>query len=129
VFQSFRHHFDTLMWYMYLQKPDLDGIDDTILRIYNHVFDALFEDRSLIPAGQYHEVAFAELEQRPMEVAAQIYDKLGVDGFERARPHLQAYLETVATYRKNDFPALAPTRREKVARAWRRTFEEWGYPM
>jgi len=129
VFQSFRHHFDTLMWFFYLQVPDVDLIDEAVLRVYSHVFDAFFEDRGLIPPGQYHEVGFTDLEQRPIDALSQIYEKLGLDGFARARPRLEAYLATLAGYKKNRFPPLDAARRERVTQAWRRTFEEWGYSM
>ena len=48
-------------------------------------------------------------------------------GFETARPHLEAYLESIKGYQKNRLPRLDPALKEKVTRAWRRTFEEWGY--
>ena len=69
------------------------------------------------------------LEARPVEVMREIYEKLGLPGFEALRPCLQAYLDTLQGYRKNRFPELAPDLKEKVARAWRCAFEEWGYPV
>jgi hypothetical protein len=129
VFQSFRHDFDSHGWYLYLQKPDVQAIEETILRMYNHVFDAFFADRPLIPRGQYHEVAFADLERRPLEVVEETYRALGLEGFEAARPALQAYLEPLSGYRRNRFRELPPEWRERIATSWRRTFDEWGYPV
>ena len=108
VFQSFRHHFDTLMWFMYLQVPDVDAIDDAIVRIYGELFEAFFADRALIPPGQYHEVAFTALEDRPMEVLAGLYDGLGLRGFETARPHLEAWRASRATRRTASRPSTPP---------------------
>jgi hypothetical protein len=129
VFQSFQHYFDTAMWYTYLQRPDLAGIDDGILRRYTALYDAFFEERQLIPEGRFHEVCFEDLERAPVQEIDRLYDRLGLRGFANFKPKLQAYVHTLAGYRKNEFPELAPPLRGKIAREWRRSFAEWGYPI
>ena len=128
VFLSCRHTNDTLHWYTYLQKPDLEQVDDAILRTGRLVFDAFFAQRHLIPAGRLVDVAYEELEARPVEVVEGIYQALGLPGFAEFRPRLQTYLDSLAGYRKNRFEKLDPSLTETVARAWRPAFEEWGYP-
>jgi hypothetical protein len=129
VFQSFRHFFDTATWHTYLQKPDVAGIDDRILRQYNVLHDAFFEQRALIPAGRFHELGFADLERDPAGEIARLYETLGLAGFDAYRPRLREQLNSLANYRKNEFPELAPALRRKIAREWRRGFEEWHYPV
>ena len=128
VFQSFRHYFDTATWYSYLQRPDVTGIDDRILRRYNVLFDAFFAERNLIPEGRFHEIAFESLERDPMGEMEELYQKLDLSGFDQLRPKLQRYVDSLSNYRKNQFVDLDPLMRRKVALAWERSFEEWHYP-
>lgn len=127
VFQSFRHYYDTAMWYTYLQKPDLETIDARILQRYTTMHDALFEDLPLVPAGHFHEVAYADLERDPVGVMRGIYQALDLGDVAVAEPALTRYLATLRGYEKNAFAPLAPADRARVATAWRRSFERWGY--
>jgi hypothetical protein len=129
VFQSFRHYFDTAMWHTYLQQPDLPGIDDRILRRYNVLYDAFFEERSLIPAGRFHEIGFEDLERNPIGEMNKLYESLSLPGFEKFRPKLQHYVSSLADYRKNKFQELDPALRRKVTQTWQRSFDEWHYPI
>jgi len=129
VFQSFRHYFDTATWHTYLQRPDLQGIDDRLIRLYNAVHDAFFAERHLIPAGRYHEVRFEELERAPIGEMQKLYERLGLPGFEKLRPKLQRYVDSLSGYRKNEFGELDQGLRAKIGTAWRRSFDEWDYPI
>jgi hypothetical protein len=93
------------------------------------MYDAFFEERHLIPAGRYHEVRFEELERAPIGEMQKLYEGLGFSGFEKARPGLQRYVDSLSGYRKNNFGELDPALRAKVAAAWRRSFDEWRYPI
>lgn len=127
VFQSFRHYYDTAMWFTYLQRPDLDAIDDVIVRRYTALHDALFDDGPDIPAGQFHEVRYEDLERDPVEVLRGTYQALDLGDFTAAEPAIRAYLGTVRGYEKNQFPPLDPASKARVAYEWRRSFERWGY--
>jgi hypothetical protein len=127
VFQSQRHYFDTAMWYTYLQRPDVDAIDDGILTRYTALYDAYFKDRTRIPRGRLHEVRFEDLERDPVEEMRALYNFLGLAGFDEFEPKLRAYVESLAGYRKNEFPPLDESMRRRVAHAWERSFREWEY--
>jgi len=129
VFRSFQHYYDTAGWYTYLQRPDLDGLDDLILTRYRVMYDAYFEERELVPDGQLHEVAFTNLEADPVGQVAAIYERLGLSGFGRLEPKLREYTGGLKGYKKNRYEGLPPEVRERVTREWRRSFEEWGYPL
>lgn len=129
VFQSFRHYFDTAMWHTYLQRPDVQRIDERIVRLYQVLHDAFFEERGLIPAGRFHEVGFEQLERDPMGEMQRLYERLNLQGFDTFRPKLQNYVDSLAGYRKNEFNELEPAWRSKIARAWQRSFDEWNYPV
>lgn len=127
VFRSQQHFFDTAGWYTYLQRPDLNVIDQGILNRYTHMFDAYFEDVALIPKGQFHEVRFSDLESHPLEEMSKLYDALSLNGFDKVEPDLSRYIDSLSGYAKNKFSSLNPTTRELVAKAWARSFEQWGY--
>ena len=127
VFQSTKHTTLTAGPAFALQRRNLKWLDDGILRRYRILYDAFFEERSLISVGRYHDVRFEELERDPLGQVELLYEKLRLPGFAAMGPALEKYVAGLAGYRKNTLPDLAPGLRERVAREWRRSFEEWGY--
>lgn len=112
----------------HLQVPEPEVIDELILSWYTELF-ALFErDRDLIPRGALHEMRFEDLEERPLESLRSLYDALDLPGFEPMAKRVSEYLESIRGYKKNAYELDAATY-EKVARHWRTTFEQYGYPM
>lgn len=129
VFQSQQHYFDTAVWYTYLQKPDVTAIDDGILRRYQQMYDAFFEDRPLVAEDRFCEVRFDDLENDPVNEMRHIYEKLSLSGFESFEPRLMSYVDSLSGYQKNEFASLDPQSRHRVADVWQRNFESWGYPV
>jgi hypothetical protein len=111
------------------QRPDVARLHERILRHYAVMYDAFFEEGGLIPSGAYCEVGFEELEKDPVGEMRRVYEELGLPGFEAARPALEAYVASLAGYQKNEHAELPPVVRADVARAWRRCFDEWKYPL
>jgi hypothetical protein len=101
---------------------------EAVLRTYTTMYDAYFADRALIPPGQLVEVAYEDLERDPMGQLRTIYDGLALGDFEAVRPAIEAYLATIGGYRKARYPALDDATRRRIAEAWSRNFETWGYP-
>ena len=130
VFKSTRKLYDTAVIPSQAQKPT-NGWDpiDRILRQYVDMYDAFFEQKEQIPDGNFTEVAFEDLEREPLKVARYIYETLGLGGFDLAEPRMREYLDSVANYKKNAHRELAPELKAKIARAWKRNFEQWGYPI
>jgi omega-hydroxy-beta-dihydromenaquinone-9 sulfotransferase len=102
-------------------------ITDMVLERFTLMYEAFFEERSLIPAGRFHELSFEDLEKDPVGELRRSYDALGLSGFDAVQPSLERYVDSQARYRKNTYPDLSPSLRQEVGRAWRRNFEEWGY--
>jgi hypothetical protein len=126
VFQSNKHQ-DAMAYRSFtLQRPELD-LDGYILRNYKRMYDAYFAERHLIPAGQFHELSFEDLETEPIAQVRTIYEMLDLPAFADFQPRLAQYVDSLASYRKNRFPELPPNLRKKIHAAWNRGFEEWGY--
>src|SRR5215213_3031424 len=111
-----------------LQASGSPAPDARIIRRYRTMYDSFFEERHLIPEGRFHELGFEELEKDPVGVVRRIYERLDIPGFEEFEPSLKRYVASVSGYRKNEYPELSTRLREKIAHAWERSFEEWGYP-
>lgn len=128
VFQSQQHFFDTACWYMYMQRPDLDAIDEGILTRHETMYDAFFEDLASLPDGRICHVAYDDLDTDAIGQLSRIYDHLSLPGFETYRPKVQAYLDSISSYKKNSYVTLDDAMKTKVAKRWSRSFETWGYP-
>jgi hypothetical protein len=95
---------------------------------YKETYEAFFEDRKHLKPGRYHEVSFEEVTRDPLTQVRQIYEKLELPDFETARPALEAYVATLAGYKKNKFRPMPEELRQELTREWAPCFAEWGYP-
>ena len=127
VFQSNVHLFRKILPVLRLQRTDEVDWAGRIIRQYREVYDAFFSQRGLIPPGQFHEVAFEDLEADPAGEVRRLYAALGLPDFGHVEPKLREYVAGLAGYRKNTFAELVADQRGQIAREWRRCFEEWGY--
>jgi hypothetical protein len=129
VFRSTQHMVRTVTPWWALQRPDNSDLEGRTLRQYREVYDVFFEERGLIPKGHFHEVGFEALEADPIGQVQGIYEALALPAFGHVEPALRRYLAAIAGYRKNTLPELPAELRSRVAREWRRCFDEWGYPV
>jgi hypothetical protein len=130
VFRSTRHFYKTALPQGYLQNPIEDQIEEGILRRYEEMHRVYFEDRTLIPEGHLHELAFEDLVVDPVREVKRIYDALGFDGFDALLPRLQQFVEeTHRNYKRNPDHPLSDDVKQRIARRWRQSFEVWGYEV
>ena len=114
--------------YAHLQIPKPELVDEQIMSWYEEMFRLMERDKSLIPAGSFHEMKFEDLEAQPVETLRTMYDSLDLSGFDPFSERVEQYLRTIKDYRKNEHRLTAEDR-EKVARRWRWTFDHYGYPV
>lgn len=126
VFQSMIHLLHKTHPYCALQH-DTPGADE-VIRDYANVYDAYFEQRHLIPEGNFCELAFEDLERDPVEQIRRVYETLRLPAFEYVEPRLNEYVRSLAGYQRNRFSELPAGIRNRLAKEWKRCFEEWGYP-
>ncbi len=127
VFQSQQHFFDTAGWYTYLQKPDIDAIDEGILRRHEVMYDAYFEDLPLIAKERIIDIRFDDLEANSVDEIGKIYEHLALDGFASFKPKLREYVDSLKGYQKNKFADLDPATKAVVAERWKRSFDHGNY--
>jgi hypothetical protein len=92
------------------------------------LYDAFFEERDLIPDGQFREIRLEDLERSPVARLRELYERLGIPGFEAFQPSLENYVSANSGYRKNEYGKLSASLRKEISKAWRRGFDEWNYP-
>jgi hypothetical protein len=129
VYQSTVYTVRKVVPWLALQRPDYRDLEERTIRNYRRVFDAFFDERSLIPKERFHEVSYEALERDPIGVVRGVYEGLALPDFNEVEPALRTYVESVSNYKKNTFSALASDVRTRIAGEWRRCFEEWGYAM
>lgn len=127
VFQSTRHFERTAAPALAVQRINLGDLDDRILGRYAEVYDAYLAETGLVPPGRLHEVRYEDLRADPVGVLRRLYVGLGLPDFEAARPAVEAHLGSVGDYRPNAFRPLDPPDRRRVAAAWGRYFDAFGY--
>jgi omega-hydroxy-beta-dihydromenaquinone-9 sulfotransferase len=115
--------------YNRLQRAPALDVPTYVLERYTRLYDAYFRERASLRPGQLHEVRLEDIIKNPIRTLSASYEALALPGFDRLRPRLE---ETV-----RDDPGLdagvgaaelEPSLRARVGRAWRRSFETWGYP-
>ncbi len=127
VFVSMRNFYRQLLRQFALQPWDHLDIDEIVLSTYERMMDRYLAETRDWPPDRLVEIPFADFERDPLGMIERIYDRLGLDGFERNRPAFETYLKSVAGYRKNTYRAPEPEVREKVERRWGRFLEHFGH--
>ena len=129
VFQSTRHLHRSVRHVFQLERGDGYAGDEEIFALYNEMYDAYFEQKGLIPPGNFCDVGYEELVADPRATLGRIYETLSLGEFENVWPRQEAYLQTIADFRQNRHTTLTSEVRGRIAREWRRSFDEWGYPL
>ena len=125
VFQSTVHTWKKVYPLWALQEGAVNA--ESVIRDYADVYDSFFEHRHLIPAKNYCEIAFDQLEKDPLGQIKYVYETLSLPDFDYAEPKLRDYVQSLQGYSRNTFPKLPSDVRERLAREWARCFEEWQY--
>jgi hypothetical protein len=109
-----------------LQRAALD-VEGRTIRNDREVDEAFFAEKGLIPDSRFHEIGFEDLERDPIGQMRGGTEALRLPDFAAVEPALRRYVDSLSGYRKNDYPGLATGLKERVAQAWRCSFEAWGY--
>jgi hypothetical protein len=129
VYQSMTHLMACASKIHGFQRVDLRRVHGLIMQQYKAMYDAFFEERHLIPAGRFCEVAFEDLESDPVGQMCRTYRELGLPDFAVIRPAMEEYVRSLGEYKKNVYSELPRAVRSEIAQVWHRCFEEWKYPM
>ena len=73
------------------------------------------------------EVRYEDVVKNPLKYVEKIYRELGLEGFEKAKPAIEKYIESQKNYKPNNH-YLDPRLKEKISQRFDFTFKKWGYP-
>jgi omega-hydroxy-beta-dihydromenaquinone-9 sulfotransferase len=127
VFSSTVHLRKTTFVENCLGVPNFEGLEDDTLDWQEHCLRRYEATKSLIPAGQLHELKFEDLEVDPLSEMQRVYEALGLTGWDRVQPAIRARMPEHAAYQKNRFTMDDETRR-KVYERLQFAFDLYGYP-
>ena len=112
--------------YTYLNTPSSAEVTDFILEQFQTLHADYIEARRLIPQGQLVELPYAELEADKLAAVRRLYRHFD---WGAVPAELGEYAASLGGYRKNRFVGLPRALKQRVARAWRASFEEFGYEV
>ena len=103
-------------------------IEDVTIDLFERIYKKAFRELDAMPPEDYIDIKYEDFCKDPEGYVKQIYDHLGIDGFEEAKPYFDAYLESQKNYQKNKFE-LTPELRDKINAKLGFYFEHYGYEM
>ncbi len=108
------------------QRPHYDGLEEYVLSNYEHMEARIAATRSLVPAGQWHEVRYEELIEDPIAGLERVYEALDLGDFAPARTRVAAYLGVRRAFPKGGH-TLDDAARAKVDARWMPLAARYGY--
>ena len=126
VYPSFMHLFRTLLPLYQLDHHDWEEMERHLVEMYWRVMTKYLRDRERIPPGRLAEVRYEDLERDPLGELARLYRELGLPDWSAAEPAVDAYLQTLSSYRKNDLP-MDRADIDRVSERWGFAVDAWGY--
>lgn len=127
VYRSSQRMVKIMIRWWRLQRSDAVDWSERILNQYKEMHESLFEATRDLPANQFVDIPYEDLDAQPMANLEKIYTQLDLPDFEVVRPRLQSYVDSLQSYRKNSFNDLDEAVKKRIATEWKRSFEEWGY--
>jgi hypothetical protein len=109
-----------------LQAPQYAGLEEYVFQCFERMYAAFDAQRSLIPAENFYEVRYEDLVADPIGQVRSMYEQLNLGDVTPSLPKLQAYVEGMKEYKKNQF-ALEPDLRAQIDRRWGPFFRRYGY--
>lgn len=126
VFPSTVHLWKSLQTRHGLQRPTFADLDEQVLATFAHMHETFQKDRKLIEPSRLYEVRYEDLVRDPIGQMRDLYDHLGLGGFEEVRPQLEAYLAANKDYSTNRYQ-LSAEKRAAISARWGKFIEQYGY--
>ena len=126
VFASNLTLWRTLLEMYSLEVVQPEDIENFVLDAYVLHEQILAEGVGRLNAGSLARVRYEDLIADPIGQMARLYAELGLGEFDKTRPRMAQYLQSVAGHRRNRF-LLSPQQKARVDAAWRDLVREKGY--
>ena len=110
------------------QHIDTNTLDHYILGTYKKLFNKFLSDKHLIPKENLIEFSYDEFTQKPVKTLQKTYQKLGLTGFNEAKPDLDAYAEKHKNYKPAKY-TFTKKEKQKILKHWKFMFDAYQYPQ
>lgn len=100
VYNSSMHLRQTMFAENALFPNSMEGSEDEMVMMYEKCIRTYEDTKSLIPAGNLHEIRFEDLEVDPLGEVAQIYKVLGLESWSLVEPLIKAELSELMAYKR-----------------------------
>jgi len=128
VFLSSKKFFTELLPTLWFQTATEEELEEMIFSIYDQMINDYLETKALIPAENLIEIKFEEYEKEPLNFLKNLYDQFRIPDFEKLKPVLQTYIESMSGYRKNTY-VISRTLLDKIIDRWGFSMELWDYKV
>ena len=129
VVRSTIHMFNKMFALWSLEKlPAEEEMEDLVIDMFKEMYETFFEDIKKLPEGSFYEIKFEDFEKDPLPILKDMYEKLNLGDYEKARPGFEEHWNSVEGYQKNvyDYPERL---KKKVNDKLGFYFEHYGYEM
>jgi len=126
VYQSMRNMYRKILPGQVLQELDWSAVDAWTVDAYRLQMGRYLETRDTLPPRHLFEARYEDLDERPLEVLARLYDELELPPFDEARPAIEKYLDELGTFEKNRFE-FPPEVVKTVNENWGFALDAFGY--
>lgn len=127
VYNSTRKLYQTVLDQLSLQSFDAADVDRFVVTFYRGLLNRLFATREQVPPGNYAEVAYNDLIERPQQELARLYAELALPSYAETRPYVDRYLDRQRGYQPNQFQ-MAASDIATVEDQWAFALDRWSYP-
>ena len=100
-----------------LQRPRNEGLEEMVLARFARMYEVFEDSKTRIDPANYCELRYEDLIDDPVAQVRQIYDGLGLGGFEQALPALEKRVEGMRGYKVNRH-TLSDERRDEISERW-----------
>ena len=128
VFPSSVHYFSEMLSRLSLQRVQNLNLEAFVLRAYPQMLNALYNETSALPPTQYCETRYENLEQNPLEELERIHNLLALPHWPKTRPKAAAYLASLPSYKKNQYP-LSQKQLRQIKTSWIHYIQKWNYSL
>ena len=109
-----------------LQNAYEEEIEDQVINNYKRLMKSLFEQKDHIPDGNLIEISYEDLVADPLNQVKEVYSKLDLKGFDKAKPELEKYLNSKKDYKTNVY-SIDKKIIDNVKKHWDFTIKLWDY--
>ena len=127
VYRSTMHLFNKLVHTQFLQQCTPEELEEMVFYNFEKTLQKYLNERNLIPKENLVEVSFEELESDGFKTIQSIYSDLNLPHTENTLNDIKQYLDSLKTYKKNQFDELPSPVLAKLKARWGFYYDAFAY--